>query len=278
MKRYPLLLFFLIAFALSWPIMIIDMLGSQGVSDYRVPIPFLVIMGYGPTIAALIMTGLLEGKSGIRALLGQLLRWRVGVQWYLIAIFGMLGLFFLAYQLSIWIGYPAPTAPEMPMSPLLAVPVLFLVTLLINGEEVGWRGFALPRLQARYSALTASLILGLVWATFHLPLFWTLGSTQAEQPMAGFLLGILATSIIITWLYNNTGGSLLIVVLFHASINTWSQVIPGIDTAHTTVAPIYWLVTGLTVIAALLITLVYGAQTLTGKPDKRLSAMQAGKI
>ena len=278
MKRYPLLLFFLLAFALSWPIMILDMLGSQGVFDFRVPIPFLVLMGYGPTIAALIVTELLEGKSGIRALLGQLLRWRVGIQWFLIAIFGMAGLFFLAYQLSIWLGYPPPAMPEMPMSPLLAVPVLFLVSLLINGEEVGWRGFAFPRLQARYSPLTASLILDVVWAAFHLPLFWTLGSTQAEQPMVGFLLGILASSIIVTWLYNNTGGSLLIVVLFHASINTWSQVIPGIDTAHTGVGPIYWLVTGLTVVTAVLIILVYGAKTLTGKPDKWLPVIKAGKI
>lgn len=246
--------------------------------DFRVPIPALVLMGYGPTIAALIVTGLFEGKSGIRALLGQLLRWRVGIQWFLIAISGMAGLFFLAYQLSIWSGYRPPAMPEMPMSPLLAVPVLFLVSLLINGEEMGWRGFALPRLQARYSAFTASLLLGVVWAAFHLPLFWTLGSTQSEQPMAGFLLGILASSIIITWLYDNTDGSLLIVILFHASINTWSQVIPGIDTALTGVGPIYWLVTGLTVITAVLITRIYGASTLAGKTGKRLPEMKPGKI
>lgn len=269
MKRHPLFLFFFLAFALSWPIMIIDVLGSQGVFNFRVPVPVLLLMGYGPTIAALIVTGLLEGKSGIRLLLWRLLRWRVGIQWFLIAIFGMAGLFFLAYQLSIWLGYPPPAMPEMPMAPFLAVPVLFLVSLLINGEEVGWRGFALPRLQARYSALTSSLILGMVWAAFHLPLFWTLGSTQAEQPMGGFLLGILASSIMVTWLYNNTGGSLLLVVLFHASINTWSQVIPGIDTAHTAVGPIYWLVTGLTTGTAVLITLVYGAKTLTGKPRRQ---------
>ncbi|MAT99809.1 MAG: CPBP family intramembrane metalloprotease [Anaerolineaceae bacterium] len=264
MKRYPLLLFFILAFVFSWPIMIIDALGSQGALDFRVPVPLLVLMGYGPTLAALLVTGWTKGKSGIRALLRKLLVWRVGMLWAVVGILGMAGLFFLAYQLSNWLGYPVPAAPEIPMSPIVAVPVLFIVSLLINGEEIGWRGFALPRLQARFNALTASLILGVIWAGFHLPLFWTIGSTQAGQPIFGFLISIVASSIIVTWLYNNTD-SLLLVILFHASVNTWSQIIPGIDTAHAGIGSIYWLTTGLLCATAVLITLFFGPETLTRK-------------
>ena len=267
MKRYPLLVFFVLAFAFSWPLLIIDGLGSQGVFNFRVPIPLLVLMGYGPTIAALLVTGLVDGKSGVRALLRQLLVWRVGVKWALIAVLGMAGVFFLAYQLSIWLGFPPPPAPEIPMPLIIAVPVLFIVSLLTNGEEIGWRGFALPRLQERFSALTASVILGIVWAGFHLPLFWTIGSTQAEQPFLGFLLGIIASSIIVTWLYNNS--SLLMVVLFHASVNTWSRVIPGIDTAHVEVGPIYWLTTAVMCFTAVLIILYFGPQTFRRKPGRQ---------
>lgn len=244
--------------------MIIDALGSQGALDFRVPVPLLVLMGYGPTLAALLVTGWTKGKSGIRALLRKLLVWRVGMLWAVVGILGMAGLFFLAYQLSNWLGYPVPAAPEIPMSPIVAVPVLFIVSLLINGEEIGWRGFALPRLQARFNALTASLILGVIWAGFHLPLFWTIGSTQAGQPIFGFLISIVASSIIVTWLYNNTD-SLLLVILFHASVNTWSQIIPGIDTAHAGIGSIYWLTTGLLCATAVLITLFFGPETLTRK-------------
>lgn len=274
MKRYPLFLFFLLAFAFSWPMMIVDVLGSQGILDFRVPLPVLVIMGYGPTLAALLVTGFSDGKSGIRALLRQLLIWRVGGFWAFTAIFGMAGLFFLAYQISNLLGYPAPAAPEIPMSPVIAVPALFLVSLLINGEEMGWRGFALPRLQARFNAFTASLILGVIWAGFHLPLFWTIGSTQAGQPMWGFLLSIVASSVIVTWLYNNTG-SLLMAVLFHASVNTWSQIIPGIDTAHAGIGPIYWLTVGLLWVTAVLITRLYGPENLTRKPGIRRQTILA---
>jgi membrane protease YdiL (CAAX protease family) len=158
------------------------------------------------------------------------------------------------------------------MSLVIAVPVLFLVSLLINGEEMGWRGFALPRLQVRFSALTASLILGVIWTGFHLPLFWTVGSTQAGQPILGFLLSIVASSVIVTWLYNNTG-SLLLVLLFHASVNTWSQIIPGIDTAHIGVGPIYWLTTGLLCATAVLITLLFGPENLTRKIGIRHSVV-----
>ena len=269
MKRHPLLLFFIAAFAITWPFLILEALGSQGVTQYQVPFPLLLLMAYGPTIAALFVTGLYEGKPGIAALLGQFLRRPVGIQWFLIAIFGMAGLFFLAYRISIWFGYPQPPAPELPISPILAAPVLLIVSLLTNGEEVGWRGFALPRLQARYSAFNSSLILGLVWAVFHLPLFWTIGSTQAGQPMAGFFVAVLAMSVIVTWLYNNTGGSLLIVTLFHASANTWSRIIPGIDTAHSAVGPIYWMTIGLTVLAAVLVTLVYGRENLSRRAERQ---------
>ncbi len=274
MKRYPLFLFLVLTFGFSWPIMIADALGSRGLLPFRMPIVLLILMGYGPSFAALLVTGFVGGPSAIRSLLRQLAVWRVGFLWMGTAVVGSAVLFALAYQISNLLGYPPPAAPAFPVSPVIAVPILFVVSLLINGEEMGWRGFLLPRLQARFNALTASLIVGTIWAAFHLPLFWTLGSTQAGQPMWAFLLSILASSVIVTWLYNNTH-SLLLVVLFHASVNTWSQIVPGIDTAHAGIGPTYWLTTGLLCGVAALLILVFGAGSLTRKKEMRLQKISA---
>ncbi|MFB0537313.1 MAG: type II CAAX prenyl endopeptidase Rce1 family protein, partial [Anaerolineae bacterium] len=93
----------------------------------------------------------------------------------------------------------------------------FLVDVLTNGEEIGWRGYVLPRLQARFSALVSSLILGVVWGLWHLPRFWVAGDTES---FALATLHNIAMAVLFTWVYNNTNGSLLMVTLFHAAINT----------------------------------------------------------
>jgi membrane protease YdiL (CAAX protease family) len=94
------------------------------------------------------------------------------------------------------------------------------------GEELGWRGFALPRLLARYSALRASVLLGALWALWHLPYALTAGSAMADKPLYEHLLSIVALSVLFTWLFNNTGGSVLLAVLFHAAGNVTFNVLP----------------------------------------------------
>jgi membrane protease YdiL (CAAX protease family) len=112
-------------------------------------------------------------------------------------------------------------APEA-VSTLVLYPVLFLQVFLVGGgnEELGWRGFALPRLQRSYSALVASLLIGVGWFAWHLPLFVVAGSSQAGVPVYYYGLAVVALSVVFTWLYNETGGSVLLTMVLHASVNT----------------------------------------------------------
>ncbi len=261
-QRRPLLAFFVLAFALTGPLMILEALRSRGWFAFP-SIVFLLLMAYGPTYAALIVTGITRGKAGVGALLRRLLVWRVGLGWYAVALLGLPALFLLALQVSLWLGNPPLAWPPLPLGPVLSVVALLVVSSLVNGEELGWRGYALPRLLADHSALTASLIFGTVWALFHLPLFWTVGSTQASEPPLGFLVRTLAMSVMVTWLFTNTRGSVLLSILLHAAANTWSQVIPGIDTAHYPAGPVYWLSIGLLCLAAVIVVAVAGPARLS---------------
>jgi membrane protease YdiL (CAAX protease family) len=267
-QRYPLPAFFLLAFGLTWIFMIADALGSHEILPFRLPLPLMIVMGYMPTLAAVIVTGITKGKNGIRALLGKLLIARVGLRWYAVAIFGLIVIYIGTITLYNAMGI-APASPFLSektppfSSPLELIPriiVLFLIVGIINGEELAWRGFALPRLQAKHNALTSSLILGVIWSLFHLPLFFTrTGSSQTDWSFSSFLLSTVAITILYTWIYNNTRGSVLLAYLFHAAANTWTQVF-SIDHANQTVN---WILTGLMVLVALVVVLAAGAENLS---------------
>lgn len=179
LSRHRLLAFFVLAFGLTWPFMIADALGSSGLFPFRLTfegsgIILVLLMSFGPTFATLVITGATNGRAGIAALLRRLLIWRVGIQWYAAAILGTGLIFFTASQLYLAFG---GTLRALPPASLLELVLLWLVSFvvhgLLNGEELGWRGVALPQLLARYNALTASLILGVIWTLFHLPIFFT---------------------------------------------------------------------------------------------------------
>jgi len=194
----------------------------------------------------------------------------VGAGWYMFAIFGLavmyIGVILLYNQFS---GLPAvpvlSTNTPAFNSPLELVPrivLLFLIVGIVNGEELAWRGFALPRLQAKYNALTSSLILGVLWAVFHLPLFFTVtGSSQAGWSFSNFLVTTVALTVLYTWMYNNTRGSVLMAYLFHAAANTWTQVF-SIDHAN---GSLNWFVAGLILLAAMSVIVVSGAENLSRK-------------
>lgn len=267
-KKYPLVSFFLLAIGLTWIFMIIDALGSHGIIPFRLPLPLMIVMGYMPTLAALLITAETKGRAGVSALLRKLLIWRVGLRWYGFAIFGLPVIYIVAVLIyNQFSGLPAISilSPDLPAfhSPIELVPqivILFLVLGIVNGEELAWRGFALPRLQAKYSALTSSLILGAIWTIFHLPLFFTAsGTSQADQSFPNFMVSTVALTILFTWMYNNTRGSVLMAYLLHASANTWTRVLP-IDHASSTLS---WLVTGLIVLTAALVILRNGAENLS---------------
>ena len=241
-------------------------LASRGLFVFEPPVPVLILMGYGPTLAALIVTGAVDGRSGIRALLRRLLIWRVGLQWYAVALLLNAGIILAALGLYLLTGGTAPSLPELGPGLLVNIVLTFLVVGLINGEEMGWRGFALPRLQARWSALVSSLVLGTVWAFFHLPIFFNQGPSQAGgqsgMPFPGFWLSIIAASILFTWLFNNTQGSILMAWMLHASMNTWSEILP-----FPTDGPFFWILVGVQCLVAAVVVVVFGARRLSHQPE-----------
>lgn len=226
-------MFFVLAFGLSWAVWVPAALASHGLIGLRLPPALTALLGaWGPTLAALLLTLHFGGRAGLRQLFGRLLIWRVGLRWYAFAIGWPVALALLTTGLALLLGYPAPDLADAPLFaayPLPAggaslVPVLAIVVLqqlLLGsamGEEPGWRGYALPRLQARFGPLAASLVLGLLWGLWHLPLLLTRGDARAATPLLPYLLGIVAVSILFTWVALHTRGSLLLAVLLHGSI------------------------------------------------------------
>ena len=268
-QKNPLVSFFLLAIGLTWIFMIADALGSHNIIPFRLPLPLMMVMGYMPTLAAVIVTRATHGKDGVRALFRRLTIFRVGFSWYLFAIFGLAVVYVVVILLHNLFGNLPPLpilSNKLPsLSPLqlaLSIVPMFIVIGLVNGEELGWRGFALPRLQAKYNALTSSLILGTIWTIFHLPLFFTVtGSSQADWSFVSFLISTVAMSVLYTWMYNNTRGSVLMAYLFHAAANTWSQVF-SIDHANPLMG---WIMAGLLVLVAVAVVLISGAENLSHK-------------
>ena len=234
-KPRSLLVFFLLAFGISWIVWIPAALASHGLLSFQLSPSATSLLGaFGPSTAALITTGVYDGKAGFRSLLRRLLTWRVGLQWYLFVLFWPALLSLAKTALAVLLGSSVPDFAQPPFvhlyplppelsnaNPLLFLPFVFLQQTLIGssmGEEMGWRGYALPRLEAYRSALHAGVALGIVWGVWHLPLWLTKGYPLADEFFGWTLLGIVADSVLFVWVYNNTKGSLLLALLFHTSI------------------------------------------------------------
>lgn len=223
LARHPLTFYFIIAYALSWLVWVPLALSEDGAGflSFRSPIGVSasIVLGsfLGPSLAAFIMTGITEGREGIGRLLRRLVLWRVGPGWYVFALIGIpmilvLGVIALPGALASFKGLASLVLP-MPWLTLV-VYVLFHGPL---GEEPGWRGFALPHLQRRHGPLVGSLILGPLWALWHLPMFWA-PAWNFPPTLLNIVLFVFAAiplTIVMTWVFNNTKGSLLIAVLGH---------------------------------------------------------------
>lgn len=221
LRRHALVAGLILMFALTWPI---D-LAHAGIIPIEVPFAVYLFLGWGFILAAIFMTGVTQGRQGINSLLKRYLIWRVGWRWYGVALALYPLLFAAALGLGVALGlaeldFSQTLAAQFfgPQTawPLFVVP-FFLFEAISNGEEMGWRGYVLPRVQARHSALAAALIVGVIWGVWHLPKFLA--------PFDGALFALtlvksMADSVLYTWLNNNTRGSLLLVTLFHAAGNT----------------------------------------------------------
>jgi membrane protease YdiL (CAAX protease family) len=258
-KSNPLVMFGLLAFGISWGVWIPLAVASYGLIDLPISPTLLTLLGaFGPSLAAILLTATTEQWAGVRRLLGRLLIWRVGIQWYLFVLVWPAALSLLTTAVHLVLGEPAPdfTHPPLldlyPLPPELAtngwwvlVPFIIVQQLLLSspmGEEIGWRGYAQPRLQARTSPLVASIVLGLIWSVWHLPLYFTPGHPLFNASFGWLPLGLIPTTILFTWVFNHTRGSLLLALLFHAAINLTDLFLAETATFPPISAALTWLV------------------------------------
>ncbi len=262
-KRHPLGTFFGLTFALTWAAMVAWLRG--GGED----IPWFT---FGPMVTALIVTALVGGKDGLKALLRRQVQWRVSIGWYAVAIGLPIALELVTVALNVAMGAHAPTWDVMRSWPtILGMTALYMVFSGPLGEELGWRGFALPRLLERfaahpYGALIASLILGVIHAAWHLPMFLV---GEMDVPS---ILGTIIGAVLVTWLVQHTQGSVLLAVLFHAANQNSGRFLSPLF-AGADVIQQHWLKLVVWAIAAIIIVVVAGPARLA-----RQSAVPAGPI
>ena len=255
-RRHPLVTFFVLAFVFSWWPWPLYLLGLA-------PSP---IIGFGPFFAAILVLALTGGKAGTVALLHRMVRWRVRPVWYAVALLLPVVISGAAAGLNVLLGARPPSPGELGAWPGL-IPTFFLL-LLVPGlggawEEPGWRGYALPKLQVGRSALLASLILGIAWAFWHLPLM-VIGQIHLSDP-----LFIVAWAVVFTWLFNNTNGSVLIAMLHHNMNNIisggfFSAMFSGADWVRQG-----WLLVGLWWAVAVAVVVATGPEHLSRKHSKQ---------
>lgn len=213
--------FFIMTFAISW--------FFWGVLPQMANLPDSVILmagTFGPTLSALILTISDNGLKGLRALFGKLLIWKFPAKWYLGSLFGPALVVAVSLGIHKFVGGTV-TQLNDPRQWYLIFPAFFQILFFsVAGEELGWRGYALPKLQSRTTSLKASIIIGFAWGIWHLPLWAMPGNFHNEIPLVPFILHDVALSILMTWMYNCTRKSLLLPHLFHTAINLTIGVSP----------------------------------------------------
>ena len=246
-SRHEVALYLVLAYGISWSIWPLVFLNPE--SSPLVP--------FGPGLAAVLVALIAGGRLELIGLLRQLGRWHVNARWYGVALGVPLAISAAAFGAAMIAG---AQAPRWESSDVLQVVATLLVTLVIVGlfEELGWRGFLLPRLQRDRDALVAALMVGLVWLPWHLP---ELVSDPGERPLAQFVIYILALSVLLAWLYNSTQASLPIVIIFHAAFNSFAKFfLSELDGSANVVA--WWTLAGLTALSALAVVRYAGARSL----------------
>lgn len=227
-KNHPLVSYFILAYGVMWFFispMVIDALELAKVPDVLSSLSFILSSLLGPTVAAFWVTNVLEGKEGMRNLRRRMFQFRAGLQWYAVIFI---------VPLVIWIGTYSFVYNGVPLTNLLANPSLLLsiflpgvlIGLLIPsiGEEPGWRGFALPRLQKQYGPVIATLILGTLHGVWHLPALLTpMFDPFTLEGFTEFVLTAIATTFLYTWVYNGSRGNVWIAIVLHASGNAATQ-------------------------------------------------------
>jgi uncharacterized protein len=250
LRRHDVLVFMLATLTLTWTVWVPRAMGAQvGVVGQ--------LWTWAPAAAALGCAAVLYGRAGVRDLGRRLLLWRVRWWWYPTVLLGPLVFAIAVAGIAVLLG--EPWAAARPPALTLSIPALALTLLVLAltdgfGEELGWRGYLLPRLLIRHRAVAASLILGLYWWLWHLPLVWTEGSAMEGQPLWLLLADLMAKSLIFTYVFLGTQGSVLIAILLHASTNLFA-VSPPTGPEGDVAVPLIALVLKVVLAAALFVHL-----------------------
>jgi CAAX protease family protein len=253
-----LLLYFILAYAISWAIGIPLALAKQGVIQPIFPAWFHYLVAYGPMLSALIVTGATQGQQGLKELWGRVTKWQVGVMWWLAALSPLIVGLIIVLVMNVL------TDDKISLSdlgvvnflPPLGIGALFLWILTFGiGEEIGWRGYALPRLQQNHNALSATMILASFWALWHLPQFFYLFDPSFA---IGWLIGIFTGAVVFTWLVNSTEGSILLAAVFHGCFNYISASSAGNGLLAAVVS-------AMVMIWAVVVIFVYKPRTISSK-------------
>lgn len=260
-----LVTFFLIAFGWSWfwwALFIFDVLAwpaGVGTRDVEASpmILLLAISPFGPTIAGFVVTAMTEGRAGVRSLWKRFWNRNQSIKWLLVALLFFPALKLVAHLVTRTIdGQPFPVFED---DWFMAFTGPFIANTLINGgmsEEFGWRGYVLPRFQAKWNALISSVVLGAIWASWHIPLWFIPEDEHSDTFFGTRLVAWLAISIMMTWIFNNTNGSVLAAMVFHGSANATG------GSLFWCCGSSVWHYYGVEVAAAVLLVAVFGPKTL----------------
>lgn len=262
--RRPLLAYFVLSYTFFWGflVLIAAILGVLRLQPDALPawaMPVIVIIGsWMPNLAAVTVTGVLTGREGIRQLLGKFFAYRIAVRWYFVAL-SPFPLAFVAAGLYRLAGGAAPGNMGLSVGFWAGLIILNLLQGA-TGEEAGWRGFALPRLQETCGPVKASLILGLVWNFWHLPLWFISGYSGLDLLIyvLAFSVSIISLTFLITWISNKTPHSLIPIVITHFSFNaSWNLVdVRGLGLGPT--LPLFVITAGIYLVIAILVWSVSG--------------------
>ena len=252
--------FFLLTFAYSWLLWLPSILNGWGVEmpfDVAVYTAIVVPIGaFAPLLAAVTLIFRAGGWSGVKAFFRKAFDFRIKPRYYLLAFLLPFAIHAIAHYLAPIFGLQVADTlfpSDLPVPPILiAVPYFFLMLLIGGGqEEFGWRGYAQEPLQERFGVLAASLLIGLIWGFWHLPLWVMPGDGHSTYSFIAFLMMTTSISVVYAWIYNASGNKLIIAMLFHAMSNTVPPLLPFLHMQDGKPETAYWVYSGVNVVFGL---------------------------
>jgi membrane protease YdiL (CAAX protease family) len=252
-KQYALAIFCALTIAFTFATTLLPLPGEAAA----------VVMVFIPALLSILLTAVTEGRAGVRSLFGKLAHWRISLRWVVIALALALVIRLTMSLIALGLGIIS-TIQLRPGGPAQYVILAVIFFIFAIPEELGWRGYALPKLLERYSPLAAGLIVGALWGSLHLALLLP-GMMNEGAPPLPTVLGLVGGSILFTWLYVNNDGSILLTTLFHAAQSFFVIVNEGL-----TVTQQAWLMAGVYLAVALIVVLATGLR-LTRMPVVRIS-------